>query len=116
VCVTPSAQGEQGTVERATKLGQGVLDVRWDLGADLAVHDAVAFQLAQLLGQDLLAHAGQLAAENTEPARLDAERPEHHGLPLAANHIHGGIKPARVDLLGHRLMLTAYLPRGKYPL
>ena len=45
-------------------------------GSDLACEDAVGFQLAQLLGQNLLRDLGQFLAELGEAARSKGKMPK----------------------------------------
>lgn len=56
----PFREGFEGSVERLAERRERVHDLRWDLLVDLAVHDAISLQLAELLGEHLLADARQL--------------------------------------------------------
>ena len=62
---------------------------------NLTVDDSITFEFAQLLDEDLLRHAVQLATQFREPSRFDAERPQDQRLPLAAYHVDGGIQSAK---------------------
>jgi hypothetical protein len=52
-----------------------------------SIHYARAFQLPQVLSQNLDGHAGHCAPKLAEPEGAVAEPPINHGLPAARNHV-----------------------------
>lgn len=53
----PAAHPVDDGARGLTSLGEAVVDAGWDLGMDRAVHQAVALQVAQGLGEHLVADA-----------------------------------------------------------
>ena len=63
---------------------------------DLAVDDAVVFQLAKLLGQHAFTDVGNFAPQFTEAADLIPQPEQDEGLPFAPDHFQGGFHRAVV--------------------
>ncbi|MNR39867.1 hypothetical protein D3C85_1581070 [compost metagenome] len=80
-------------------LGQAVFHPRRHLGEYGARDDAVALQLAQLLGQHLLGNARHQALELGKAPGLRYQVVDQQGLPLAADHRQGDLHRRVVDLV-----------------
>lgn len=74
-----------------------VFDTRRHLGIDLAVHDVVALEFTEMLGEHLLGGARDQLLQLIETLRAAFEVKQDEGLPLATDYV-GGELHGTVDI------------------
>ena len=77
---------------------------------DLAVDDAVVFQLAKLLGQHAFTDVGNLAPQVPEAVDLIPQPEQNEGLPFAPDYLQGGFQRTVVPGSRFRFIYQPYLP------
>src|SRR3954468_4629656 len=95
-----AAHGLDDRDQRATLLGQAVLDARRDLGEGLALEDALLLQRPQAQREGAGADALQRALELAEPRAPLGEVADHEHRPLATHDV-GGPADGAIRV-GHR--------------
>ena len=97
----PQGRGEVAAVGRQVvgEAGRALLVRR---GAD----DAVAFQAAQAIGEDVRRDPGERLAELAEPTRPVEQRLDDQQAPAVADAIEGGFERERVDGRSSRSMVA----------
>jgi hypothetical protein len=75
---------------------------------DLAVDDAVVFQLAKLLGQHAFTDVWNFAPQFPEAADLIPQPEQNEGLPFAPDHFEGGFHRAAVQGAGFGFFSGTY--------
>jgi uncharacterized zinc-type alcohol dehydrogenase-like protein len=100
---------EEDGVEFLADGGEGVLDLGGDLGVDLAGDDAVALELAELVGEHPLGDVGEELSELSEAAGSGEEVVEDHALPAAAEGVEEGLDGAGVVAVVGALVIIVSL-------
>jgi hypothetical protein len=66
-----------------------------------ADHDSIAFHLAEILNEHLLADSRDKASQLAETARIRPKVPENQHLPLPSDNIERGFQPAAIHRAFH---------------
>ena len=88
--------------QSATETRERVFHFGRDLAIDLARHDAVAFELAQVLREDLARDAGDEPLQFAKAPHAALEAPQDQWLPFSADHRQRGFdRTIRLAVPGH---------------
>jgi uncharacterized protein YbjT (DUF2867 family) len=107
VAGTPGTEGTHRFDKLLPSFRQGVCDLGWYCGLDVATNDAVGFKLAELRCQHLFTDAHEKSAEFSEALRFESQMPDDDYFPFTADDINGGLYGTAVMIL--HLRLQAYL-------
>ena len=87
VLLDPGSEVGEGQAGVGAQGREAVFDAQRHLGVDLAVHEAMVFQAAQGLGEDLGADSLKAGAQGTEALRPLLERSEGERTPLVGEEV-----------------------------